>query len=139
LIITRYLNFPKYRKSIKTPKFFENYEKAYHILVLSLVLQTKVSIERVNAPEDSPIYIEGGFRHNNCYIKLIASLFPYNPVYITNISEATSFGAALLGKGAYEKKDNKDLKDFVKIDSRKIEPVKIDGFERYFEEFIDKL
>ncbi len=127
------------QKSIKTPKFFENYEKAYHILVLSLVLQTKVSIERVNAPEGSPIYIEGGFRHNTSYIKIIASLFPDNPVYITNIAEATSFGAALLGKGAYEGKENKYLKEFVNIDSRKIEPVKIDGFERYFEEFIDKL
>jgi len=127
------------QENVTRPEFFKNYEKAYHILVLSLVLQTKISIERVNAPEGSPIYIEGGFRHNKSYIKLIASAFPNNPVYITNISEATSFGAALLGKGAYEKKDNKDLKDFVKIDSRKIEPVSIDGLERYFETFLSKL
>ncbi len=124
---------------IKTPEFFKNYEKAYHILVLSLVLQTKISIERINAPLGSPIYIEGGFRHNKSYIKLIASIFPDNPVYITNISEATSFGAALLGKGAYEGKDNKELKDFVKIDSRKIEPVIIHGFDTYFKAFMEKL
>ncbi len=127
------------QKGINIPEFFGDYEKAYHILILSLVLQTKVSIERVNAPANSPIYIEGGFRHNKSYIKLIASLFPSNPVYITNIAEATSFGAALLGKGAYEGKENKYLKEFVNIDSRKIEPVKIDGFERYFEEFLRKL
>jgi len=129
----------KVQEDISTPEFFKDYEKAYHILVLSLVFQTKVSIERVNAPECSPIYIEGGFRHNKIYIKLIASVFPNNPVYITNISEATSFGAALLGKGAYEGKDNKDLKEFVNIDSRKIEPVKIIGFEGYFETFLNKL
>lgn len=121
------------------PEFFNNYEKAYHILVLSLVLQTKVAIERVNAPSRSPIYIEGGFRHNKSYIKLIASVFPDNPVYITNISEATSFGAAVLGKGAVEGKENKDLKEFVNIDSRRIESVKIGRFEGYFETFLSKL
>ncbi len=121
------------------PKFFSNYEKAYHILVLSLVLQTKVAIERVNAPAGSPIYIEGGFRHNKSYIKLIAAVFPDSPVYITNITEATSFGAALLGKGAIDGKENKDLKEFVNIDSRKIEPVSIDGFDGYFEAFLSRI
>ncbi|MCK5152997.1 MAG: carbohydrate kinase, partial [Spirochaetales bacterium] len=127
------------QEGINIPIFFENYEKAYHILVLSLVLQTKVSIERVNAPLGSPIYIEGGFRHNRSYIKLIASIFPDNPVYITNIAEATSFGAALLGKGAYEKVDNMDLKNFVNIDSRRIKPVEIDGFNGYFQAFLNIL
>ncbi|MDA3937771.1 MAG: FGGY family carbohydrate kinase [Spirochaetia bacterium] len=121
------------------PEFFNNYEKAYHILVLSLVIQTKVAIERVNAPSNSPIYIEGGFRHNKSYIKLIASIFPNNPVYITNVSEATSFGAALLGKGAYEGKENMELKEFVNIDSRRIESVKIDGFKGYFDTFLNRL
>ena len=118
------------------PNFFNNYEKAYHILVLSLVFQTKISIERVNAPAGSPIYIEGGFRNNKSYITLIASLFPENPVYITNISEATSFGAAILGKSAFEGKENNDLKEFVNIDPIKIKPIKIKGFEGYFENFI---
>lgn len=121
------------------PKFFGDYERAYHILILSLVIQTKVSIERINAPAKSPIYIEGGFRHNKSYIKLIASIFPENPVYITNIAEATSFGAALLGKGAYDGIENKDLKEFVNIDSRKINAVKISGFEGYLTDFLDKL
>lgn len=127
------------QEGIKIPELFRDYDKAYHILVLSLVLQTKVSIERVNAPGGSPIYIEGGFRHNKSYIKLVASIFPDNPVYITNISEATSFGAALLGKGAYERIENKDLKKFVNIDSRKIDPIIINGFEGYFQEFLSKL
>ncbi len=121
------------------PEFFNYYEKAYHILVLSLVIQTKVAIDRVNAPACSPVYIEGGFRHNKSYIKLIASIFPKSPVYITNISEATSFGAALLGKGAYEGKENKDLKEFVNIDFSRIESSKIDGFEGYFKTFLSKL
>ena len=127
------------QEKIRIPDFFGDYKKAFHILVLSLVLQTKVSIERVNAPDGSPIYIEGGFRHNTTYIKLIASIFPNNPVYITNISEATSLGAALLGKGAFERKDNKELKEFIKIDSRKIEPAKINGFDTYFKTFMEKL
>jgi len=123
----------------KFPPLFEDYKKAYLVIVLSLAMQTKVAIDRINAPTGSPIYIEGGFRHNKNYVKLIASIFPDNPVYITNISEATSFGAALLGKGAYEGKENKDLKEFVNIDSRKIEPAEINGFEGYFKGFLNRL
>lgn len=121
------------------PPLFRDYKKAYLVIVLSLVIQTKVAIDRINAPAGSPVYIEGGFRHNKNYIKLLASIFPESPVYITNIVEAASFGAALLGKGAYEKKDSKDLKEFVKIDSRRIDPAKINGLEKYFKTFLSKL
>jgi sugar (pentulose or hexulose) kinase len=121
------------------PPFFRDYKEAYLVLVLSLVMQTKVAIDRINAPAGSPIYIEGGFRHNENYVKLLASIFPESPVYLTNINEATSYGAALLGKAAYEGKDTGDLKDFVDIEFKHIKPAKIDNLYDYESEFIKQI
>ncbi len=121
------------------PPLFNDYKKAYLVLVLSLAMQTKVSIDRINAPEGSPIYIEGGFRHNKNYVKLIASLYPGSPVYLTNIDEATSYGAALLGKAAYEKRKLGELKEFVNINPVQVLPEEITGFKEYFTTFLNLL
>jgi len=118
------------------PPFFNNYKKAFLVLVLSLAMQTKVSIDRINPPAGSPIYIEGGFRHNINYVKLIASLYPGSPVYLTSIDEATSYGAALLGKSAYENRELRELKEFVNINPEQVLPVKITGFKEYFRTFL---
>jgi len=121
------------------PPFFKDYKKTYLVLVLSLAMQTKVAIDRINAPAGAPIYIEGGFRHNINYVKLIASMFPQSPVYLTNINEATSYGAALLSKAAYEKKDTSELKDFVDIEFNLIKPARIDNLYEYESEFIKQI
>lgn len=118
------------------PPFFNNYKKAFLVLVLSLAMQTKVSIDRINPPAGSPIYIEGGFRHNINYVKLIASLYPGSPVYLTSINEATSYGAALLGKAAYENRELRELKEFVNINPEQVLPVEITGFKEYFRTFL---
>ena len=125
------------RKAI--PPFFKDYKKAYLVLVLSLAMQTKVAIDRINAPAGAPIYIEGGFRHNINYVKLIASMFPQSPVYLTNINEATSYGAALLSKASYEKKYTSELKDFVDIEFNLIKPARIDNLYDYESEFIKQI
>ena len=121
------------------PPFFRDYKKAYLIIVLSLAMQTKVAIDRINAPAGSPIYIEGGFRHNKNYVRLLASIFPESPVYLTNINEATSYGAALLGKAAYEGKETSDLKEIVDIEFNRIKPAKIDNLYDYESEFIKQI
>ncbi|MCK5197028.1 MAG: hypothetical protein KAR21_01680, partial [Spirochaetales bacterium] len=121
------------------PPFFKDYKKAYLVLVLSLAMQTKVAINRINAPTGSPIYIEGGFRHNKNYVKLLASIFPESPVYLTNIAEATSYGAALLGKAAWEGKETSDLKEFVNIEFNHIKPAKIDNLDDYEREFLRQI
>ncbi len=120
----------------RIPEFFNNHTQAHHVLSISLALQTKVAIDRINAPKGSPIYVEGGFRNNGIYIKTLASLYPDSPIFLTSISEATSYGAALLGKAAYENVPEKSLKEFVNIDPEKIAPVKIEGIDEYFKQFL---
>ncbi|MCK5199640.1 MAG: hypothetical protein KAR21_14870, partial [Spirochaetales bacterium] len=72
-------------------------------------------------------------------VKLIASMFPQSPVYLTNINEATSYGAALLSKAAYEKKYTSELKDFVDIEFNLIKPARIDNLYDYESEFIKQI
>ena len=126
-------------QGFNNPGFFDDYEYSYVILNLSLAIQTKVALDRVKAPQGSPIYIEGGFRKNDVYIRLLASMFPGSPIFTTNISEATSLGAAMLSKSAYEKLNLTELKDYVEIDMNKFEPVELNNLDAYIIDFLEKV
>lgn len=118
------------------PSFFRDLKYAYAVLNLSLAIQTKVALDRIKPPDGSPIYIEGGFRKNDVYIKLLAFMYPHNPVYTTDIKEATSLGAAMLSKVSLEKKELEDLKDLVSIEMNRVEPESFSGFDEYMERFL---
>lgn len=77
---------------------FESFEEAYHQLVMDLVDLTGESIDLIIGKEDSTknIYISGGFSMNPIFLKLIASRFPDKRVYTSEVSNATSLGAALV-------------------------------------------
>ncbi|OQY30877.1 MAG: hypothetical protein B6241_15175 [Spirochaetaceae bacterium 4572_59] len=121
------------------PDFFSEYKYAHAVLNLSLAIQTSVSLERVSVPAGVPIYIEGGFRRNDVYKRLIASLYPDSPVYTTNIKEASSYGAAISAKAAYEKLALDELADFVQIEMELVEPVDLKNFHHYRDDFLSKI
>jgi sugar (pentulose or hexulose) kinase len=123
----------------KFPLFFDDYAYAYGVLNLSLAVQTKVSIDRIKAPLGSPIYIEGGFRNNPVYTSLIASMYPDSSVYTTNIKEATSLGAALLSKAAYEKVELSELKSNVPIEMTRVKSESLKNLNNYIARFMDKV
>jgi L-fuculokinase len=121
------------------PEFFIDFPAAYAVLNISLAIQTKVALERVGLEKGDPIYVEGGFRNNPDYNALLTALFPDSPVYLTSISEATSYGAAILGKAAAEGKDPVDYADNLTIETKKVEPVAFDGIDEYIRSFMDRL
>jgi sugar (pentulose or hexulose) kinase len=86
----------------QAPRFMEDYERAYTILVLSLALHTRTAMQRVGMVPGKTAFIEGGFSHNALYTHLIAALFPESPVMRTDLNEATALGAAILGLAAHE-------------------------------------
>jgi sugar (pentulose or hexulose) kinase len=85
------------------PAFIADPAAAEAVLNLSLALQTMVALERAGLAPGQTIFTEGGFRNNNDYNAILAAALPSNPVYLTDMSEATSFGAALTGLAALEK------------------------------------
>jgi len=54
----------------------------------------------------------------------------------TNLSEATAFGAALLGKAALTGADPRELSDLFEIEARAVAPEQFKGLMEYRDEFL---
>jgi len=118
------------------PGFFHDAETAYAVLNLSLAIQTKVSLDRVNMYNGLPIYTEGGFANNEAYNVLVAGFYPGSDVFLTNLREATAFGAALIGKAAAENAHPKDYKNLLKIKRTPVKKYSFQGLSAYADKFI---
>ena len=91
------------------PSCFEDYEKAFAVLRISLLMQTMTALERTGVQKGHEIYTEGGFRKDESYNRLLSSAFPENRVFLTGITEATALGAAMTAKMAATGKSLRDL------------------------------
>ncbi|MFH1708209.1 MAG: FGGY-family carbohydrate kinase [Planctomycetota bacterium] len=112
-------------------------EDLYVALNLSLALQTRVALERAGARPGTAIYIEGGFRKNDAYGRLVAALFSGARVAYTGMTEATSFGAALLGKCAVEKRHPRDLAAAFDLAADPVTAAEVPGLTEYAAAFGD--
>jgi L-fuculokinase len=119
------------------PGFFQNYEEALAVLNLSLAVQTKVSLDRVGMLPGMQVFTEGGFAKNDAYNKLMTAFFPGSSFYLTNLEQATAFGAAMCGKAAMDQIDIRSLRHAVELEKKPVNPTKIHGLDGYFEKFID--
>lgn len=84
------------------PGFLGDRRRAFAVLNLSLVMQTLVALERTGLATGTDVFIEGGFRKNTDYHGILAAALPRNRVYLTDIAEATSFGAAMTALAALD-------------------------------------
>ena len=75
---------------------FENYEVAYHQLILDLVNQQVVSTNLILEKNSTKkLFVDGGFSKNQIYMNLLANAFPAIEVYASEIAQATAIGAAM--------------------------------------------
>ncbi|MCG8309882.1 MAG: hypothetical protein MI975_20970 [Cytophagales bacterium] len=118
------------------PAFFRDYEKALAVLNLSLAIQTKVSFDRADMTEGMQVFTEGGFSRNDSYNTLMTSFYPHSDFYLTDLKEASAFGAAITGKMAVEKIDVKSLGSFISIDKKHVPKNKLTGIGNYFQKFV---
>jgi sugar (pentulose or hexulose) kinase len=117
----------------KTPEFFGDYARAYTILTLSIALHTRTALARAGLEKGMPVFIEGGFSHNDIYSTLIASLYPDAAVALTNLNEASAFGAALLGLSALLGVQPAELKGRFTIATTRLAPLPLVGLNAYTE------
>jgi sugar (pentulose or hexulose) kinase len=77
---------------------FNNFETAYHRLMIDLVDLTAEAIRLVIPEEDHTrkIYISGGFSKNPLFLHLIAKQFPEKNMATSEVANGTSLGAALV-------------------------------------------
>ena len=75
---------------------FENYEEAYHQLIINIierqVLSTKMILKDTMVKR---IFVDGGFSKNPIYMNLMAQAFTGIEVYAASMAQATAMGAAL--------------------------------------------
>ncbi len=114
-----------------TPNCFESAERAYALLCCALAMLSCEQLSAVGTQDGMPIYIEGGFRKNAAYQALLAALFPNSPIYLTDMKEATAFGAALLARAAVERCALADLRPDFKIDATPVDLPRLANVQAY--------
>ncbi len=121
------------------PRAFDDYEGGFALANLSLAIQTLIALRRVGLKDGTEVFIEGGFRYNSSYRALLGSLLPNNPLFLTSLDEATSFGAALTVKALVEQVSVESLGNRVNLDKRPVEKAPIEGLGRYVTAFLEYL
>ena len=119
----------------RLPELFRNEEKFFAVLDLSLAIQTETALLRAGLKDGTKIFTEGGFRKNELYNEIIASALPKNEVYLTNIKEATAFGAAMSAAMVLEGKKASELAPRINIEYKRVEPFELDRYEEYKKHF----
>jgi L-fuculokinase len=118
------------------PGFFKSGGRALAALNLSLAIQTLVALERAGMGPATSVFTEGGFRKNAGYNAILAAALGSGArggrVYLTDIAEATSLGAAMTAEAALEGVTPDALSDRFDIDYKAARPMEALGdFERY--------
>lgn len=121
------------------PKAFEDYRAGFALANLSLAIQTRIALLRVGLTPGTEVFIEGGFRRNSNYGALLGALLPENPLYLTSLEEATSFGAALTAKALADGVSVASLKKYVSLDKQPVTPAELYGLEDYVFAFMEHL
>lgn len=121
------------------PDFFQDRTLTDAVLVLSLALQTKAALNIAGYDGTGTVFTEGGFRHNSRYNPILASLYPRGTCCLTELQEATAFGAAMLAKSALDGTDPTALKDDFAIETKAVAPIDIPGLDAYANAFFEQL
>ena len=75
---------------------FNDFDEAYHYLLLDIVRQQVISTNLVlQNTSAKKIFVDGGFARNNIYMKMLANALPGLEIYAATISQASALGAGL--------------------------------------------
>ncbi len=111
-------------------------QEYFAALNLSLALQTGEMLRLLGTAARETVFVEGGFSKNTLYCELLAALHPTGTVALSEIKEATSFGAALVAWTLAEGLRPEALKADFTIQQRRIEPRALPGLEDYRRDFL---
>ena len=119
------------------PSFMEDFDRSCAVLILSLVIQTAKAFEYAGIEEGDNIFVEGGFRHNQPYLRLLTAMYPKSRVCTTDIKEATALGSAICGLALLEGKKPNELTTAVEIGAKEIQPVTGIDIKPYMRKFVE--
>jgi L-fuculokinase len=108
-------------KAGRAPAWFRDPVQGHGLLNASLAYQSEIAIRRTGTGPGTRLFIEGGFRKNTPYCRLLADRFP--GAALTGFAEATSAGTALLGLAALANTTPMAFADRITIEELPIAPV----------------
>ena len=125
------------RKAI--PPCFSDFERGIAVLRISLVMQTLTALERAGLQKGQEVFTEGGFRKNEAYNVMLSSALADNPLALTDIAEATAFGAAMTAKMALTGKSLEDLRNDFTVMYQEVPKVQLAELESYRQAWLNHI
>lgn len=113
------------------PPCFHDYERGIAVLRISLVLQTLTALERAGIQQGAEVFTEGGFRVNEAYNVLLSSALSKNRLFLSDIAEASAFGAAMTAKMALSGENLQALSNDFTIEYAEIDKETIPELQPY--------
>ena len=106
------------------------------MLNLSLAAQTYFALSMLTQDGSGlRILVQGGFAKNIHYLRFLATLMPNNHIVYYRYTEATSLGAALVGKALLEEESLKDLDvELPQLEGISVEGLNID--DKYVKDYL---
>jgi L-fuculokinase len=121
------------------PKFFKDLKTAYTVLNLSLAAQTYVAFERADMTDGMPVFTEGGFSKNDSYNALMTAFYPNSSFYLTNLQEATAYGAAMCALACHNQESLNDISEKVVLEKTPVDTYRNDDIHHYMNRFTNLL
>ena len=122
--------------------FFSDLRLAYHVLNLSMAIQTYFAVKAIfkrRSLKGLRMFVVGGFARNRLYLKLLATIFRDAEVLRAGYTDLTSLGAAITAKAAYEDVSPCDIdRELIEsiIAERRVKPIDVE--ENLLMEYIDE-
>lgn len=120
----------------KVKELFSSNQEFYAALNISLALQTEVALQRAGMEIGMTVFVEGGFRRNDPYNRLLTALFPDSTICLTELQEASALGAAILAKAALENTDPMSMRDLMNIKFEPVSKTSLKELTSYRERFL---
>ena len=79
----------------------------------------------------------GSFSKNSVYNALLTTFYPNSEIALTNLDEASAFGAALIGKSAVENINPRELRGQFEIKKIPVEKIHVPEIQKYFDKFME--
>lgn len=136
------ISLEQFRSKQKKPSFAENYDLSIAALISSLAVQTSCALDAAGYQDGGQIFVEGGFRQNQPYLKLLTAFYPQSKVYKTNINEATALGAAILALAALQSRQPHKLDIDIEIEKQLVDRVQgldVGNYKKHFSGFIQNI
>ena len=128
--------FPYSKPRIIGDLFFKDPRYAYHVLNLSLAIQSYAAVESISEEKKLDVIVQGGFANNEIYLLILSALLPDSKVLRSGFSETTGLGAALCAKCALEGLKPEDIEVEIPVEEVPKSMIDQDKLSQYVEEFM---